>query len=313
MVSMFKRRGVGKWVLSWRDSAGRRREKVAFRSKKLSEQLRAKIEREIAMGQAGMLDPYEAHRKAELEQHLADFEAMLESRSPTKKYVTMLLARLRRAFREMGALRLADLRQADADKFLRDLRKKHAMAARTRDAYAAALYRFGEWLADDERLPLNPFRRCKPTAKEADATFERMPLTFEQLRLVCEAAPVRSEQEYARTHPKAKQEALDRYRRFGERRAVLYWFAAYTGLRANECRHVRWADLDLDGEVPNVLVRARGREESQGPARAAACRPGRAAARRAQAHGRRSRPARAGVGVCAQRSAVDRDAASLRR
>lgn len=252
MVSMFKRKGSAKYILAWKDANGRRREKVAFRDKRASEQLKAKIERELELGQAGLLDPYRDHRQAPIAEHVDAYVTMLESRGRTAKHIAHTRRHLERAIASMGATRLEDLTPAAADTFLRDLRK--TLSARSRDHYGDTLRSWGAWLVDEDRWPENPFRRVTRIATDGDATFERRALTHEELAAVCAAAPVRAIQTYASTHPRAKPETLARLRRLGEQRALLYWFAAYTGLRAAECRAVRWADLELDG-VAHVTVR----------------------------------------------------------
>lgn len=253
MVSMFKRRGSGKWILAWKDANGRRREKVAFRDKRASEQLKAKIERDLAHGSAGLLDPFEKHRKAPITDHLAGYRTRLESRGSSAHHVTQTMRRLLAAIGEMGAGSLADLEQGKADRFL--LALMQTRSARTRDHYSACLRAFGSWLLDDDRWPLNPFHRCQAIATEADATFERRPLTYEELAKVCAAAEVRSLQAAAR-RGRLSDKRFAQLERRGRGRSVLYWTAAYTGLRANELRSLVWGDLELEVEVPHVLVRA---------------------------------------------------------
>lgn len=256
MVSLYRRKGDPRWTIAYRDPrTGRRVERVAYRDKRASQQLAAEIELRLERQEVGLVDPFLEHRKRPVAEHLDGFEAHLQSRGRTAKHVRMSRARLEAALAGMAVATLGELDPAAADRFLAQLRKD-GRSAKTRDDYAAILRQFGAWLVDAGRWGENPFAKLGRTRTAADATFERRALTIDELRRLIAAAPQRSVQAYVTRHPGASAETIAELRRAGERRAVLYALAAFTGLRENECRQLRWNDLDLDGDPPTVRVRA---------------------------------------------------------
>src|SRR3989442_15654719 len=60
-----------------------------------SKQLLNKLLADAAMRQHGMGDPYEAHRKRPLADHLAEFRAALSNKGNSPDYVALVLGRLR--------------------------------------------------------------------------------------------------------------------------------------------------------------------------------------------------------------------------
>jgi integrase len=256
------------WSIKWRDLDGRERRIRVGRWKDVAIQRLAQIERELALGAVGLTDLFTQHRRRPIVEHLDAFALALESGSlrsrrgiglPTLAYVKQSRTRLERAMAGMGIRVLGDGRHADrAERYLAQLLRDGA-AAKTRDDIAITIRQFGSWLVRSGRLPTNPWASLCRIAGEADVTRERRALTLDELERLCAAAVERPVHMYRLAHPHADQqepERLAELRRTGERYALLYRFAAFTGLRRNECRQIRWGDLDLDGEVPCVLVRA---------------------------------------------------------
>lgn len=274
--SLYKRTRHGKKAAKWTIAyplrkGGPSRTETAFTDRAASEQLLAKRLQESAREEVGLLDPYRKHRKAPLKTHLDDFVKSIASRNRTPKYRARLRARLEKAFAGMKATRIDDLTFDRAERFLGDLlaspvprkprtarkRPTHGAkeappvplyGAKTRDHFAMALKQFGAWLLDVDRLPRNPLHKLRRVAKQADVRRERPALTAEQVHAVAAAAEQRPVQQYAKTHPRAAPELLERFRREGRRRGLLYLFIALTGLRSSEAKSIRWADLDLGAE-----------------------------------------------------------------
>ncbi len=63
-------------------------------------------------------------------------------------------------------------------------------------------------------------------------------------------------QAWRSSHTNADKAKLGELDREGWAGGTLHLLASYTGLRAKECRTLRWADVILDGDEPHVVVRA---------------------------------------------------------
>lgn len=225
--------GAKKWHVAWTDENGRRRVRAAFPDRRMSARLLADLERAVHERRSGMVDPFEGHRAKALTTHVDAFAAILESRGCTDAHVRTTCRRLRRAFASMGAEKIDGLDSDGAARFVARLRAS-GKADATCNAWILALRGFGKWLVESGRAPSNPFHLLKRPAGEPDPRRQRLPLTWEQV-----------------------DELVRSTRPWSLNRAVLYLFAALTGLRANECRNVMWTDLQLGGEDPCVTVRSR--------------------------------------------------------
>lgn len=235
------------WTIQYQ-ARGRRVRERAYADKAASEQLLAQRQREAARDETGLGDPHRVHRLRPIEEHIEEFLAGIASRARTEKHARLMRSRLRLACREMRARSIADLDAAAAEAFLGRLMHEGGLSVKTRDHYATTLGQFGAWLFDVDRLPRDPFRRLRAVGKPEDASRVRMALTAGQVRALVAAAERRPLERYLEGHPDAEDATAARLRWQGWRRATLYLFVALTGLRAAECRAIRWCDLELDGD-----------------------------------------------------------------
>jgi excisionase family DNA binding protein len=98
-----------KWYGEYTDADGRERCVPLFTDKTASEQELARLVREAELGKAGVVDPFAAHRKRPLAEHLRDFAGALRAKGDTAKHVDLCLTRLRAALDGTGAVWLGDL------------------------------------------------------------------------------------------------------------------------------------------------------------------------------------------------------------
>jgi integrase len=77
-----------------------------------------KLLADAAMRQHGLADPYEAHRKRPLADHLADFRTGLEAKGNTPEYVALVLGRLEALGAGCAWQTLNDLSASQADEWL---------------------------------------------------------------------------------------------------------------------------------------------------------------------------------------------------
>ena len=65
------------WYIDYKTADGTRKRVKAFKDKQATQQLAAKLEREVELAQAGIVDKYKEHRKRPLVEHLEDFRKSL--------------------------------------------------------------------------------------------------------------------------------------------------------------------------------------------------------------------------------------------
>jgi hypothetical protein len=187
MASVFKR---GRWV----DAQGRKCTKAApgavwaesrfytiklhlpgdrirfvkgYTDKAASEQLGARLERAKAQGDQELVDPYKAHRKRPLAEHVADWIAELRQLGRDDVYVGLCESRMARLLKECGWSTLTSI---NADSLIRWRETATAtvgkaakvgsnivpMGARTQNHYLETVRTFCKWAMKRKRLASNP-------------------------------------------------------------------------------------------------------------------------------------------------------------
>lgn len=182
----------------------------------------------------------------------------------------------RRVCREFGDARMSNLRTADLESFLRDLRpevggrgSKRALdrpvSRRTRSAYVLVLRGiFGHaaregWIAVSPAAPI-PIGRSK-RRKEQELRRDEY-LTPEEVRAV--AAEARQGWRHAGRGARSFGRLVEMRRR-SDQDAAMVLTMALSGLRLGECLALRWRHLDLAGAVIAVEEsRTRGLPEGEG-------------------------------------------------
>ena len=274
------RAGRGRWDMRVCYGPGDWRwEATGKTTKRAAEQMRADRQKQIDRGEVGLLDPFEESKGTPLMQLKDEFVKSLAGGGRAARYVSGVDDRLALAIQVMGARFVQDVTVQKVETFLTRLltgdnmppmkpRKKGgnpiprgAVSATTRDRYAEALRSFGAWLLRTKRWGSNPFADLRAIAGDDDRTMEHRAWTPDEIGKLIEAATTRCVQQWAATHQGSKPGALatklKELRADGWRRAVLYEFTAYTGLRLNECATLAWADVVLDGNEPSVTVKAK--------------------------------------------------------
>jgi len=192
------------------------------------------IERTAAAGG----DPFAQAVTKPLSGHLDDWEAMLGNRGVTANHVEHVVPRARAVVTAAGWTMVADIRQAGVWLYIGTLRDR-GVKARTRGHYIRAVKQFTRWLVVEGRASTDPLFGLKPepvTDETELGIFEP-----DELRTLLDktgAGPVRRNMTAAA-------------------RRLLYELAVSTGFRSNECRTLRWLDIDLGGDPPTATVTAK--------------------------------------------------------
>ncbi|MCC7396726.1 MAG: site-specific integrase [Planctomycetes bacterium] len=252
----YKRDGSPFWQILYRDASGReRRESSKSKSKRVAQQILADRRLEADQRRAGILDRFAESRRRPLDEFVVLYRDWLQANKRAAQYVADVVKQLRDAIDSADAATLSDLTAGSVAAYLTETRAKYS--AKTFAGRISTLRSFGLWLVEHQHWPENPFISLRSGRKrtDADRKFRRRGLTLAEVELLAEAAPVRHLQSYAKSHGGRSADRADEFTRVGRERALLYWFAATTGLRAAEIAAIRWEDLhDLEGDNPRVIV-----------------------------------------------------------
>jgi integrase len=186
--------------------------------KMVAEKKLTDIVREKERERAGILAPKLQRESAQkpLAAHLDDFVADLHALGRSPSHIAHVATRVRRQLKECGWLHTSDI---SADRYTAWRASQHSLGPKTINEYLNSLCAMLNWMERQGRIEGNPLTRVVKV-------------------------DVRGHQQKRRAFT---DEELER---------LVYLTAAFTGLRIGELRQLIWADVKLDGEHPQLLVRA---------------------------------------------------------
>ncbi len=204
---------------------------------------------------AGLVTPFDDQLERHLGDHVQDFLTELASRRLSPVHLEDRERTLQLFVEENGLTGLQELDGPRASAWLKG-RSDRGLSARTVNRMRAALLQFSRWLVRNRRLAYDPFINIRSLNEETDRRLVRRALTDGELRRLLDAArrrpleQARAERKHRGVTPPEEARLL----LLGETRALIYAFAAGTGLRKGEMLALSWKDLDL--EKGTVLIPA---------------------------------------------------------
>ncbi len=223
------------WYIDYKTADATRKRVKGFKDKQATAQLAAKLEKEAELAQVGIVDKYKEHRKRPLRKHLEDFLSSLQAKGNTPEYCNLTHYRAERICNGCKFLYWADISASDVQLYIADLRDSREISQKTSNYYLQAVKQFCNWMLKDKRAggesPLKHLDAIKVTDE-----VNRKALTSHELMELLEAT----------------EAAPERFGMTGYERALLYRFAAYTGLRANEIRNLTASSFDFDNFTVKV-------------------------------------------------------------
>ncbi len=245
-----KRRKAKKWYGQYRDADNILRRVPLSPNKTAAQQMLNELVQRAELGQAGIRDYFEEHRKTPLAEHLAAWQEVLQARNNTADYVTLKIVRAGKIIEHCKFRFIGDLSASRVEGALADLREQAAVAeqngktdrfgTQTSNHYLSAIKQFARWLVKDRRSAENPLAHLAGGNVKLDRRHERRELSDEELTWLLETV-----------HAAGRRARLD-----GPDREMLYLASAYTGLRASELASLRPESFDLDAVMPTVTVEA---------------------------------------------------------
>lgn len=249
MASIFK---LGKdrskkgsvYYIEYIDHLGKTRRKKGFSDKGLTNQLAAKIEREVMLRREGLIDPKEeqlaTQRSVSLAEHLLDFEKSLSQKGSTANHVKKTLSRVRRIVSDAGMKIIGDIEPESVEEVLQEMLVTDEIGHRTYNHYLQAMESFCRWMTP-KRMPFNPLSGMHRLNTEVDIRRKRRALSPEEMAQLLESA-------------RSSQVVIECFS--GELRARLYLMSFLTGLRRRELGSLTPRSFNLEAEQPIIVVEA---------------------------------------------------------
>ena len=240
MATVFKRKGARVWTVQYSDAQGRRREQSSRTTDhRVAERIANKLDADVALERAGVVDPRQARFAEEnrrpLAQHLEVYLQQMKDAGRAahtlgdKGYV------LPRIIKDLGATRLTDLTADAVGRFL-GRQREGGKAPRTVNHYREIVRAFANWCVKSGRLAVHPLVNLPKLDETRDRTRVRRALTEDELRRLMEEAGSRG-------------------------RKAWYLMALWGGLRRSELKKVTWADIDLERSLLTMRVGKAHRED----------------------------------------------------
>ena len=275
MGSIYRRRVNGKrtpnWTIQFQTPSGRVCRLAAFRDKRASQELLDTIDGLLAckgsgsrpdaallrrverlpfgkldkLREWGVLDARYSAAVKPLTAHVDDWERSLVSSGRSVSHVSGSIGAVREVLRALGWTFWGDVSPAGLETYLAGLRregrecksgKRRTISVRRSNAIQGAVQQFARWVVREGRAAENPLVRLKPLNVETDRKHVRRAFRLDELRSLIAAA----------------ESGGEVYGMQGAERALLYRFAAETGLRAGELRALTKSCLDLEQNTVRV-------------------------------------------------------------
>jgi len=239
-------RETANWYIETRVS-GRLKKVPGYTDKAATLQLAAKLVKQEAHRNQGLIPEGTESLTLPLEQHLADWLEALKSEA-SEAHARQQHTRAKRVIDGCGFDLWRDIRREKVAQYLAriqlDADGKAGLSRRTADFYLQAVKQFLGWLVESERAPFSPLANVRRKKKSKRAKYilrhPRRPFSDDELRQLIAVT---------KTGPEL-------YGMTGAKRAILYRLVAETGLRQNEARTLTPEVFFLDGDNPEVTVKA---------------------------------------------------------
>lgn len=252
------RRGESsKWYGQYRDHQGKLRRVPLSTDKVAARALLADLVRRSERRRAGLIDDFTEASSEPLDALATLYLRDLELRGRKPRYRAEVGQLLGLILPACGFATIGDLSSGPLDSYLSGM----TGTARTRAKHRQAVIGFVNWLGRKGKVQGNPLERS--TRPQGQVTRKRRALTIDELKRLVAAAESRplAEGTLIRWGPRTGEHSrqigpaeVERLKVQGRHNALLYRTAFYTGLRADELRHLWAGDLRLDGPSPGLRL-----------------------------------------------------------
>ena len=243
------------------------------------------------------------HQRTPIADHFATYHEHRTAKGLNAVRIANTKSRLERLAAECDFRRLADC-SADALTRWLARQQAEGMSGGNRNEYRQELVGFGNWCVETHRLSVNPFANVPKADANTDRRRQRRSMTEAELVKLLEVARLRPLAEFGRetvpvdedtpeangeqtkrsnwskavltldglqtTVERARKrlaknpELVSELERLGQERALIYKTLVLTGLRKGELGSLTVGQLELDGPMPFVVLKAADEKNRQG-------------------------------------------------
>ena len=129
---------TGEWYVRYKDADGNWQRRKGYTDKALTDELRLKIETEVAQEMDATANPIKAHKYRPLSEHIAAFRKHLEAKNNTPDHVGMVTRNVRAIIEGCGFKKVADISAAEVSEWLARARHGELVADSDREFPATA-------------------------------------------------------------------------------------------------------------------------------------------------------------------------------
>ncbi len=246
-----------KWYVKYRDADGIVRCIPGYADKEATKQLEARLVKEAALSQEGVVDRYKAHRTRPLKQHLEEFRQSLLAKGNTAKHAELTFSRAKSVMEGCRFATWSEISASRVQQYLSGLRQgSKGLSAQTSNFYLQATKQFCRWMVQDQRAAESPLSHLKCVNVRTDRRHDRISFEVDEIRRLLTVAAGEPE----------------RFGMSGRERALLYRVAVETGLRRKELRMLKVSSFDFETRTVNVAAAySKRRREDTLPLRAETC------------------------------------------
>ena len=225
-------RETSKWYVEYKDADDILKRVAGFTDRKSTEQRAAELEKEAERVRSGYKPKEHNQLNRPLVEHLKDFQTFLLSKGDSESHVYQTVRRVERVFAECHYSFWKDISASQISNCIAGLKYRGKnISTQTTNYYIQSIKQFCRWMVQDGRTDTSPVEHLQNVT--VIPTFERRAGTPDELRRLLEVT----------------ESEPERFRLSGHERAVLYRFAAETGLRAKEIRTLKVSSFDFDNRV----------------------------------------------------------------
>ena len=237
------------WYGKYRDDLGIWQRVPLCPDKTLAGLMLAELTRKTMQCQAGISDPFEAHRKRPLREHVAAYREHLETKRNTDDHISRTIQRIESVIDGCGWRKIGDMKAADVASWLADQREPMkgdegntvpGLSVASSNHYLTAIKGFARWLVKDRRTAENQLVHVSRLNGEDDIRRSRRSLSEAEFGQLLNAA----------------RNGKTVCGLSGADRELLYLAAAFTGLRARELASLTASHFDLTANPPTMTVEA---------------------------------------------------------
>jgi len=239
------------WYIDYKAADGTRKRVKGYKDKAATAQLAARLEREVELEQAGLVDKYKEHRKRPLIKHAEEFRASLSNKGTTAKQAQQVYNRTTAILKACKFVFMADIQASKIQRYLAGSRQA-GLSIRSSNFYLQAIKQFCRWMVADGRTADNPIEYLK--GQTVVEQRERRALSPDEIDRLLET-----------TAKGPKHHSMT-----AKARHMLYVLGLTSGLRASELASLTWLSMDLDTTEPTVTIKAgytKNRKETTLPLR----------------------------------------------